>query len=163
MADSVETSLRSTRVISLFLVQKASTAKTSKSAQDTDYKSILDTYVRDLLEVVYRPEWPAAALSLGVLSKILMTALEETKTSADANAARGVALDYLGNIAARLRSLHLDMGNNTHVPSLDEVIANVNVDGLKALIAAQNSIQGFLRTCAREDSMFTVWQGHSLS
>lgn len=156
MADVVEASLRATRVIALYLVQKASSTKATKAAQDTDYKSILDAFVADLLQIVYRPEWPAAALSLSVLSKILMTALEETKVSADANAARSVALDYLGNIAARLRALHLDMQSRPLIPSLDEVIAEADVDGLANHTSAQNVIHGYLSACAREDSMFTV-------
>lgn len=49
------------------------TSKGSKSSHDTDYKAVLDFFIADLLSVLYRPEWPGAAVYLTVLSRILVS------------------------------------------------------------------------------------------
>lgn len=169
MTDAIEVALRSTHTIVNHLVQKSGASKAAKAPQDTDYKAVLDTFVADLLTVLYRPEWPAASLFLTILSKILvrrdflelansqMGALNDrNKNTTEANAARTVALDYLGDIAARLRALHLEMAAKPIVPSLDEIISEANVEGMATLLAAEASIQTFLTTAARDDTMFEV-------
>jgi cohesin loading factor subunit SCC2 len=50
-----------------------------------------------------------------------MSPLEDPKPGAEASAVRNIALDYLGDIAARLRSFHPEMQGEGSVPSLDEV------------------------------------------
>jgi cohesin loading factor subunit SCC2 len=50
-----------------------------------------------------------------------MNSLEDAKAGAEGNASKGVALDHLGDIAARLKALQLEMERNEIVPSLDEV------------------------------------------
>ncbi len=112
---------------------RSGTTKANKTSHDADYKSILDTFVTDLLAVLYRPEWPAASLYVNVLSRLMVcldrlmqliseiSPLEDLKTSAEATAARSTALDYLGDIAAQLRSFHLEMHKKGAVPSIDEV------------------------------------------
>lgn len=65
-------------------------------------------------------------------------------------------MDYLGDIAARLRALHQQIETKDKVPSLDEIIADANVTGMAALVKAQTTIQSFLSTASREDSMFVV-------
>lgn len=72
MTDAIEVALRSTHTIVNHLVQKSGASKAAKAPQDTDYKAVLDTFVADLLTVLYRPEWPAASLFLTILSKILV-------------------------------------------------------------------------------------------
>lgn len=85
-----------------------------------------------------------------------MMALKDPKTNSETNALRSVALDYLGDIAARLRYLQLDMRSQRVVPTLDEVIANADVDGMSELLAAQGTIQNYLVAAARDDGMFIV-------
>lgn len=55
-----------------FLIRKSISTKASRNAQETDFASILTSLVSDLLTVIYRPEWPAAALFLNVLAKTLV-------------------------------------------------------------------------------------------
>jgi hypothetical protein len=54
-----------------------------------------------------------------------MSALEDGKSGADSSG-KAIALDHLGGIAAKLRSLHLAMNQGESVPSLDEV-SNVSL------------------------------------
>ncbi|KAL1405358.1 Sister chromatid cohesion protein 2 [Vanrija albida] len=154
LGEAFDAALRSTKTIAGHLVQKAGASKGNKSSSDTDFKAILDTFVADLLTVVYRPEWPAAPLFLNILSKIFIGALDNQRSTHEASAARAVAMDYLGDIAARLRALHQQIESKTKVPSLDEIIADANIDGMVALAKAQTTIQSFLSTASREDSMF---------
>lgn len=78
MNESFDMALRSILVIVSFLVQKSGAGKAAKS-QDTDFKAILDAFVSDLLTVMYRPEWPAAALFLAMLSKMLVSHLVDAE------------------------------------------------------------------------------------
>lgn len=68
---------------------------------------MLDKFIEDILASLYRPEWPAAALFLSVFSKLMIAAVEDTASSAEATATRNMALDHLGSIAARLKGLAL--------------------------------------------------------
>lgn len=52
---------------------RSSAAKATKGGHDADYKAILDVFIGDLLSVLYRPEWPAAALYLLVVSKTMVS------------------------------------------------------------------------------------------
>ncbi|WWC90225.1 uncharacterized protein L201_005158 [Kwoniella dendrophila CBS 6074] len=150
-ADIIESALRSARIVAAYLVQKSTSTKATKTSHDTEYKAILDLFLRDLMVVLYRPEWPAASLYLTVFSRILIVSLEDQKNGPEITAAKGIALDYLGDIAARLKGLGLEMNTDGKIPTLDEVIANVDMLGLNRLIGAQASIMTFLSSAARED------------
>lgn len=101
-----------------YLVQKSSSNKASKTTTDTDYKAILDKFIEDILACLYRPQWPAAALFLSVFSKLMIGAVEDTASGAEASATKNMALDHLGTIAARLKGFQLQ---EDVVPSLDQV------------------------------------------
>lgn len=71
--------------------------------------------------MLYRPEWPAASLYLSVFSKLMITALEDQATGNEAAVAKNIALDYLGDIATKLKTVQLDVESGGDVPSLDQV------------------------------------------
>ena len=178
--------MKSARIVATYLVQRSGSSRTTKTSYDTDYKAILDIFVADLLSVLYQPEWPAAPLYLTVLSKLMvscmlqflfelrkcslpqMSSLEDNKTGGDSSAAKGVALDYLGDIAARLRAFRLEMDGDQSVPSLDEVsymnenvtdaqlISDANVDGTSILTKNHESVHTFLSSAAKEDATYVV-------
>ncbi|WVQ82810.1 hypothetical protein IAT38_004942 [Cryptococcus sp. DSM 104549] len=152
-ADTIESALRSASMVAAYVVSKSTASKASKSSLDNEYKTILDLLINDLLSVLYQPEWPAAALFLSVFSRIMIQMLDESKAGADASA-KGVALDYLGDIAARLKALHLEMTGGMIVPTIDEAIAGADVVGMTALINAQASVHAFLNSAARDDGSF---------
>ncbi len=51
---------------------RSGASKANKSSHDADYKAILDIFLTDLLTVLYRPEWPAAAIYLRVISRLMV-------------------------------------------------------------------------------------------
>lgn len=92
-------------------------------SDDTEAKALLDEFVRDMLLVLGRPEWPAAALLVTLLSTILCRRLEkkklhrtpsdklDAKGDKDELAARLFSLDLLGQILAALaaqRRMHAE-------------------------------------------------------
>lgn len=90
-----------------------------------------------------------------------MKALEDTKTGSDGSTAKSIALDHLGDVAAKLRALNTKTSDKS-IPTLDEIVASVDVDGLKTLKAAQRNIDNYLATSAESDDMFAVsalWRG----
>jgi len=104
--------------------------KITKSSNEAEYRAIFDNFISDLLAVLFWPEWPAAALLLGIISKVMVGcfrcspglalilpevgSLDDVKTNqSDTGAARSMALDHLGVIASRLRSTSLKFGSGS--------------------------------------------------
>jgi len=91
---------------------------------DADAKGLLEEFVRDLLLLLGRPEWPAAPLVLTLLSKLLCRRMErkaevavsrrdskDAKAEREEQAARLLSLDLLGQVLAAVvaqRKLHAD-------------------------------------------------------
>ena len=46
--------------------------KTTKNANEAEYRSIFDNLIADLMTVLFWPEWPAASILLGVASKFMV-------------------------------------------------------------------------------------------
>nr|KIR48435.1 cohesin loading factor subunit SCC2 [Cryptococcus bacillisporus CA1280] len=151
-AETVESAVRSATMVASYVLSKATTTKATKTSLDADYKTILSLFMDDLLTVLYRPEWPAASLYLSVFSRIMVNSLDDAKTGTEATASKTVALDYLADIAAKLKTLGIEMTGVTRVSTLDEVISEASIDELKNLIEAQTSIRAFLNSAAHDDS-----------
>jgi len=83
-----------------------------------------------------------------------MNAVEDPKSSAD-SAAKSIALDHLGDIAARIRELHASI-SNTHVPTSEEIISKADTEGAKALLQAHKLVDSCLLASAEEDDMYSV-------
>jgi hypothetical protein len=69
---------------------------------ESEYRTVLETFVHDLCVVLDAPEWPVASMSFLVTCRALSMVLEDASPGRSA-AARQVALDMLGNLVARLR------------------------------------------------------------
>ncbi|ORX35130.1 hypothetical protein BD324DRAFT_633983 [Kockovaella imperatae] len=147
----IESAMKSSHTVLTYLVQRA--AKASKGNHDTDYKAILDVFVADLLSVLYRPEWPAAALFLIVVSKTMVTPLHNSQTGNEPTHAKMVALDYLGDIAAKLKGFQMQMEKHA-VKSFDEIISTSNIEEAERLTEAHANVLAFLSGSAKEDSMY---------
>lgn len=46
--------------------------KIAKTTKEADYRTIFDSLVADLLSVLFWPEWPAASVLLGIVTKYLV-------------------------------------------------------------------------------------------
>jgi hypothetical protein len=82
-----------------------------------------------------------------------MNAVEDPKSSAD-SAAKSIALDHLGDIAARIRG-HAQM-SDTPVPTSEEIISKADGEGAKALRQAHRLVDSCLLASAEEDDMYSV-------
>ncbi|KAG6336273.1 hypothetical protein ID866_2827 [Astraeus odoratus] len=123
----LESATTAAKTIILFLTQRSGRGKQTKNSNEAEYRVILDNLISDLLVVLYWPEWPAASLILSVICKFMVTSLDDVKTNiqTDTSAAKTIALDHLGVIAARLRTSALKVrqrGGEHYVMPLDEVL-----------------------------------------
>ena len=129
--------------------------KATKNSNEAEYRAIFDNLIDDLLTVLFWPEWPAASLILTIASKFMVriswrgpflklqcvhllsqvSSLDDVKTNfqTDSNAAKTIALDHLGVIAARIRTSTLKVQQETRetasrkaLKPLDEVINCLN-------------------------------------
>lgn len=92
---------------------------------------------------------------------MFVTTVEDPASTHESNAAKNVALDYLGDIATRLREV--DVGSEgvvtlAGVKSLDQVISDADVEAAKMIIGKHKAIKAYLSGAAREDAMYTVSQ-----
>jgi hypothetical protein len=56
----------------LFRLSAAHVGK-QKSSLEINYRNILETFLEDQIEVLYLPEFPAAAISLGMTARTLVS------------------------------------------------------------------------------------------
>lgn len=129
---------KSARVVVGYLMGRACKAgKTSAGSTEAEYRAVFETLISDCLAALRLPEWPAAELLLSVCAKTMVSYLAEPKSTHDANALKGLALDHVGQITARIRQ---DLGPDskaTTYKSLQEIVRLADSDALDSLYAAQ--------------------------
>ncbi|KAF9235171.1 hypothetical protein BU15DRAFT_51679 [Melanogaster broomeanus] len=171
----LESATNAAKTIVLFLTQRSGKGKQTKNTNEAEYRIILDNLITDLLVVLYWPEWPAASLILSVICKFMVASLDDVKTSVqiDSNAAKAIALDHLGVIAARLRTSSLKVwqrsGKHPVFP-LDEILSSESIQDLEALSARHEAISSHLVKRSSDDQAYesareltaTIW-GHDLA
>ncbi|KIY69312.1 hypothetical protein CYLTODRAFT_436196 [Cylindrobasidium torrendii FP15055 ss-10] len=155
-ASGLESAKKTAQSIILFLTRRSGTGKATKTTNEAEYRTIFDNLITDVLAVLYWPEWPAASLLLSVVSKFLVSALDDVKDSkeADNNAVKTIALEHLGVIAARIRTNQLKGQNaerKNKLKSLDEIINSVGTEDLARLVAHHTEILAHLSKRAVED------------
>jgi cohesin loading factor subunit SCC2 len=87
-----------------------------------------------------------------------MNAVEDPKSGPEHSSAKSIALDHLGDIAARIRYFKGQMPVQP-IPTVDEIISNADTEGAKALLQAHKRVDINLLASADEDDMYSV--GHS--
>ncbi|KAG2144172.1 uncharacterized protein EDB93DRAFT_1154179 [Suillus bovinus] len=156
----LESAMNAAKTIVVYLTQRSGKGKLTKNSNEAEYRTIFDNLISDLLVVLYWPEWPAASFLLSIVCKFMVSSLDDVKTSTqtDTNAAKSIALDHLGVIAARIRSSSLKVKAHDHdkhgLHSLDEVISSGDVKHLDMLISRHQSIFSHLYKRASEDQAY---------
>ncbi|KAJ7065085.1 hypothetical protein B0H15DRAFT_872762, partial [Mycena belliarum] len=157
----LESATKAAKKIIIFLTQRA--GKATKNSNEAEYRTIFDNLISDLLAVLYWPEYPAASLLLSIASKFMLSSLDDVKTSqTDNNAAKTMALDHLGVIAARIRSsmLKFQPGTGDAAPRvkplkpLDEIVSNLNVKRLDKLLDNHRDVAAHLTKRSTEDQAY---------
>ncbi|KIO02759.1 hypothetical protein M404DRAFT_15882 [Pisolithus tinctorius Marx 270] len=171
----LESATTAAKTIILFLTQRSGKGKQTKNSNEAEYRVILDNLISDLLVVLYWPEWPAASLILSVICKFMVSSLDDVKTTqqTDTNAAKTIALDHLGVIAARLRTSALRVrqrgGKHTALP-LDEIVSSGSIENFERLLARHDAISSHLLRRSSDDQAYesareltaALW-GHELA
>ncbi|KAI0051083.1 hypothetical protein FA95DRAFT_1554896 [Auriscalpium vulgare] len=153
----LESAMKAAKTIVVFLTQRSGKGKATKNSNEAEYRAIFDNLVSDLLVVLFWPEWPAASLLLGIICKFMVSSLDDVKnaTQADSNAAKTIALDHLGVIAARLRSSTLKFtSKDGGLKPLDEIMSTRKIRVLERLIAAHQDVATHLAKRSSEDQAY---------
>ncbi|GAA5926432.1 cohesin-loading factor complex subunit SCC2 [Sporobolomyces koalae] len=135
-------------IIDVLLERSSKVGKSAAGTADSEYRKVLDNLVVDLLATLHLPEWPGAEVFLGVFCRYMIAVLGDTKTTAEANSLRALALDHLGSIAARLRRDSQTQGKEA-LKSLNEILAEGDVAGLEKLFDAQSCLLAHLERLER--------------
>ncbi|KAF7422876.1 Sister chromatid cohesion protein 2 [Pleurotus ostreatus] len=160
----LESAIKSAKTIVLFLTTRSGKGKATKNSNEAEYRTIFDNLISDLLVVLYWPEWPAAGLLLSIACKFMVGSLDDVNsaTQTDTNAAKTIALDHLGVIAARIRSSALKVQNVSDNPDskvkalkpLDEIVADLSQRHLDKLLAVHRDVASHLSKRASEDQAY---------
>ncbi|KAH9961425.1 hypothetical protein BGW80DRAFT_1438760 [Lactifluus volemus] len=158
----LESATKAAKTIVLFLTQRSGKAKATKNSNEAEYRAIFDNLVSDLLVVLYWPEWPAASLLLGIICKFMVSSLDDVKSSSqtDNNAAKTMALDHLGVIAARIRSSMLKVMQGTGgdgfvgLKPLDEILSRSSIKHLERLATAHQDLVTHLAKRSAQDQAY---------
>ncbi|KAJ6584574.1 hypothetical protein B0H19DRAFT_980202 [Mycena capillaripes] len=159
----LESATKAAKKIIIFLTQRSGKGKATKNSNEAEYRAIFDNLVSDLLAVLYWPEYPAASLLLSIATKFMLSSLDDVKTTqTDNNAAKTMALDHLGVIAARIRSsmLKFQPGTGDSAPKskplkpMDEVVTSLDVKRLDKLLASHQDVAAHLTKRSTEEQAY---------
>ncbi|KAF9068643.1 hypothetical protein BDP27DRAFT_1327053 [Rhodocollybia butyracea] len=189
--------LKAATFIVHFLTSRSGKTKTTKDSNEAEYRAIFDALVQDCLTVWCWPEWPSAGVVLNVVVKCMTDNLKEKKgekeATGDNNAGKSMALEHLGVIAAKVRSLALKVEGkddkiNTSVPlsssgstgsskakskslkSLTQIVDDLDLKELDRYLSAHWDVVAHLGKRAAEDQAYdsaqelsTAALGHDLA
>ncbi|KAK7056612.1 Sister chromatid cohesion protein 2 [Paramarasmius palmivorus] len=165
---ALDSATKTAKTIVLFLTQRSGRTKaTTKSTPESAYRGILDGLITDLLTVLWWPEWPGAAVLLGVVGRVLLSSFDETNaknTHVDNNALRAIALDHLGVIAAKIRGSALkfdsgrDEGQGRGLKGLDQIIKTLDTKEFQRLLSAHHDLGAHLVKRGSEDQAYDTAQ-----
>ncbi|KAG6849921.1 hypothetical protein H0H93_003632 [Arthromyces matolae] len=161
---ALDSAIKAAKTIIVFLTQRSGKGKATKNSNEAEYRAIFDNLISDLLTVLYWPEWPAASLLLSIASKFMVSSLDDVKTTQTDNAAKTIALDHLGIIAARIRSSMLKVQKReTGSPikykglkPLDDIMSSASLKQLNGLLEAHKDIAAHLCKRSSEDQACDV-------
>ncbi|KAI9005206.1 sister chromatid cohesion C-terminus-domain-containing protein [Gaertneriomyces semiglobifer] len=136
--------------------------KKDKAHNEAEYKAILEVLVNDLLTVVETPEWPGAEVILGVFAKLMINALDDEKVEKEESGApqktdaatKGLAVEYLGLLGARLRR-----EPNIPVWLRERLGGLTSSNGVTALWAVEKTICEWLAVAKQGDSSLEEAEG----
>ncbi|PPR07277.1 hypothetical protein CVT26_012437 [Gymnopilus dilepis] len=162
-ATSLDSATKAAKTIILFLTQRSGKGKATKNSNEAEYRAIFDNLIDDLLVVLFWPEWPAAGVVLSIASKFMVSSLDDVKSSSsqtqtDSNAAKTMALDHLGVIAARIRTSVLkfqkEAAGRKVLKPLDEIVSSVNLKALNRFLDAHQNVAAHLSKRSSEDQAY---------
>ncbi|KAL4249287.1 Sister chromatid cohesion protein [Abortiporus biennis] len=169
----LDSAVTAAKTIIFFLTQRSGKTKTTKNVNEAEYRAIFDSLVSDALTVLFWPEWPASCLILEIACNYMIGSLKDAGNSAqnDNNAAKTMALDHLGVIAARLRTTHLKFqGNPNRLRSMEQVSNSHDIKFFNRLSVAHEDVLSHLskksaedQACASARELAAVNWGHELA
>ncbi|PFH53278.1 hypothetical protein AMATHDRAFT_73479 [Amanita thiersii Skay4041] len=168
-ASGLDSATKAAKTIVLFLTQRSGKSKTVKNTNEAEYRTIFDNLISDLLVVLFLPEWPAASLLLSIACKYMVSSLDDIKSSnqtESSNAAKTIALDHLGVIAARIRSSLLKVQQSrpasqekegqdkNKLKPLDEILSKLDIKALDRLLLCHRELSSHLCKRSSEDQAY---------
>ncbi|KAI5476699.1 cohesin loading factor subunit SCC2 [Pseudohyphozyma bogoriensis] len=162
-AEALDAAIRSaTEIVKQLLLRSCKAGKGASGSTESEYRAVFDNVIADLLTTLHLPEWPAAEVLLQVTSSMMIGTLKESKNSPEANALKGIALDHLGPIAARLRKDSIEIAlapEEVRVKTLQEILHIGDVKAFDGYFSSLKEILGHLNgteTAAEGASGFTA-------
>ncbi|KAJ9123080.1 hypothetical protein QFC22_001270 [Naganishia vaughanmartiniae] len=153
---AIELIEKSSFAVANYMLRKStvvSTGRGGRSVSDNDYRALFETYLQNQLTVLYMPEWPVAALSLAVTAKLMMRALEETRSSPEITIGRAIAIEHLGALATRLRSFTVEQKDDMEtIPKpIQQIIASLDSEAWRKLDMNDQAVNGWLAKRSHAD------------
>lgn len=143
-------------MISRHLLQKATSSSNARTkvVAEAEFKAILNVFVQDQLTVLYLPEWPAAALSLTMMTRLLKHTLDSEARKGEMTSARAIALEQLGAIGTKVREVALSAAANpeSDLPSIEKIISEGQNEAFQRAQEAMLEVKGYLERASEASS-----------
>ncbi|KAL1664712.1 hypothetical protein GGF50DRAFT_101537 [Schizophyllum commune] len=162
--NGLQSTYSATQTIIRFLIGRIGANKATKNSNEAEYRNIFDTLISDALAVLYLPEWPAASVLLSTAAKHLLRLFDDNNSSAEATSApaKAIALDHLGTIATRIRTVELKVRSQAQesdssylgVKRLSELVKSTDKKGVDVLLQAHVDVAAHLSKRSSDDQAY---------
>uniref|UniRef100_D8PZC4 Sister chromatid cohesion protein n=1 Tax=Schizophyllum commune (strain H4-8 / FGSC 9210) TaxID=578458 RepID=D8PZC4_SCHCM len=162
--NGLQSTYSATQTIIRFLIGRIGANKATKNSNEAEYRNIFDTLISDALAVLYLPEWPAASVLLSTAAKHLLRLFDDSNSSAEATSApaKAIALDHLGTIATRIRTVELKVRSQVQesdssylgVKRLSELVKSTDKKGVDVLLQAHVDVAAHLSKRSSDDQAY---------
>jgi len=113
---------------------------------DVEYKSIIQNLLEDWLQLLLLPEWPAAEGVIYLFSQALKSILHDQSAL---TSLRQCAVDWLGNIAARVRKETVALQSDRNEPASDRFPSDMVSENERPCICGRPYDGQFMIACDR--------------
>ncbi|KAL1743690.1 sister chromatid cohesion C-terminus-domain-containing protein [Schizophyllum fasciatum] len=163
-ANSLSGTYAAAQTVIRFFIGRIGANKATKNSNEAEYRSIFETLISDALAVLYLPEWPAASVLLSTAAKHLLRLFDDGSTATEATSApaKAIALDHLGTMATRIRTVELKVRSRADeakssylgLKRLSELVRTTDKRGTDALLRAHADVASHLSKRSSEDQAY---------
>ncbi|KAJ2417192.1 Sister chromatid cohesion protein 2 [Coemansia sp. RSA 2530] len=145
---AVDAASSSTDFVIRYLIGRCVKRDSKASANETEYRGLLETFIDDCIVLLGHPQWPAAELVIRVYSLHVLELLDEEKADIGM---KTLALESAGLIATHIATAQLDLeavSKGGDASALETVLASSSLESISQFHATTTLLLEYLQSKA---------------
>ncbi|KAJ2731979.1 Sister chromatid cohesion protein 2 [Coemansia sp. BCRC 34962] len=145
---AVDAASSSTDFVIRYLIGRCVKRDSKASANETEYRGLLETFIDNCIVLLGHPQWPAAELVIRVYSLHVLELLDEEKADIGM---KTLALESAGLIATHIATAQQDLeatSKGCDASALETVLANSSLESISRFHATTTSLLEYLQSKA---------------